>query len=92
MQSMIRWSTIISLKPSNQQKIIKMGEKSPLLSNTDGNGYYFLNDVKEGKSRDVQDEDGGAYFQGIPDGSTAEEFEPRKLGPKRQVGKIPFRC
>lgn len=65
-----------------------MPETTPLLSSPDGSNYYFLNSEGDVK----RDADGGATVEGIPDGANAAEFEPKKLGPKRQVGRpeIPY--
>ena len=69
-----------------------MPETTPLLSNTDGANYYFLNNGSEGKPSSFRGADRGAVVEGIPDGSDAAEFEPKKLGPKRQVGKFRIPC
>eukprot|EP00429_Kryptoperidinium_foliaceum_P110206 CAMPEP_0176296198 /NCGR_PEP_ID=MMETSP0121_2-20121125/58072_1 /TAXON_ID=160619 /ORGANISM="Kryptoperidinium foliaceum, Strain CCMP 1326" /LENGTH=121 /DNA_ID=CAMNT_0017637327 /DNA_START=44 /DNA_END=406 /DNA_ORIENTATION=- len=65
-----------------------MPETTPLLSSPDGSSYYFLNN-DGGVKRDA---DGGATVEGIPDGANAAEFEPKKLGPKRQVVTQPERA
>lgn len=69
-----------------------MTETKPLLSNSDGNGYYFLNDGSKAPSPSKQSSYGGSYVDGVPAGANADEFEPRKLTPKRQVRKflIPY--
>lgn len=65
-----------------------MPETTPLLSGADGSNYYFLNNGTEGNTPLVRDGDGAAVVEGIPDGANPLEFEPKKLGPKRQVGKF----
>lgn len=63
-----------------------MPETTPLISNTDGTGYYFLKqDGGDGTTSMVRDADGGAYVEGVPNGAYAEEFQPKILGPKIQV-------
>lgn len=62
-----------------------MPETTPLLANADSGNYYFLNQGTSGTTPLVRDADGAATVDGVPVGSNAAEFEPKKLGPKRQV-------
>jgi hypothetical protein len=61
-----------------------MPETTPLLSNPDGNNYYFLNN--DGAAT----RDADATVEGYPQGANSAEFEPKKLGPrpKTQVGRL----
>jgi len=69
-----------------------MPETTPLLSGADGGNYYFLNNGTTGTTPLVRDADGGATVEDIPEGSNATEFEPKKLGPRRQVRRFRIPC
>jgi len=71
---------------------LTMPETTPLLSNSEGANYYFLNNGTEGKPSSFRGADRGAIVEGLPNGSDAAEFEPKKLGPKRQVGRFRIPC
>ncbi len=79
--------------PLTNRFLLTMPETTPLLSNADGANYYFLNNGVDGKPSSLRGAEGGATVNGIPQGANAAEFEPKKLGPKRQVNKfrIPYR-
>lgn len=60
------------------------GENAPLLGpGGDSQNYYFLNPQKYGSHS--RDGDEGATVEDLPQGATAEDFEPRILGTPIQV-------
>jgi len=61
-------------------------EKSPLLAPSNASGsesskYYFLNaNTQAGTTEATRDGDGDPVIEGLPSGSTPEEFAPRVIG------------
>jgi len=64
-----------------------MPETTPLLSSSGASGdYYFLNNSggEGGSSR----EGAAGTLEAPPNGTDANEFAPKLLGPRRQVGVL----
>ena len=60
--------------------MVSQAEKTPLLANAgESNNYYFLN------NENGQGDEGGAFVEELPEGSRADEFEPKKLTAKEKV-------
>ena len=71
------------------------GETAPLLGSPTSGGesssYYFLNQGENhqgGTTESVRDSDGGQVVEGIPPGSTANEFAPRVIGASNKSKKV----